>query len=367
MNKFKLFFLRYKDRIIRFLISFSVLSSLVLSSFTVGAVSSVWFLCDKPQVTDNSAYVEVVDGSGTAYVFYLFGVSPDNSTNTDINYSFYCTTDSSGYLYFKTDLRSTMSGYSCHSFYITQGNQTVATPYWVEDGYSYIRLSSINYIMGYNCDVSSVKTAYNDYCFYYSGDVIISDKLTTISNILTSVNNNISSQSAITRDKLNEILTYTVYCNSNLEKVNKTLSSILSDTNDINVKLDSILQILQAAENGVYYNPADDGTQSTVTNQQQKDDEVMQGTSTGRTEANNAISGLSGLLTTTGSVWKGSLALTKVFNLFAQSSFLVPILQLSLVLGIASFVLGTSVLSLGHFAHNSRPSRNNKKNNSDEE
>ena len=352
MKKLKLFFLRNKDRIFRFLIAFSVLSSLVLSSLSVGAVSPIWFACDKPQVTDNSAYVEVVDGSGIAYVFYLFGVSPDNSSNTDINYSFYCTTDSNGYLYFKTDLRSTMGGYSCHSFSMTQGNQTFATPYWADSGYSYIRLSSISYIMGYNCDVSSVKTSYNDYCFYYSGDVVISDKLTTISNILTSVNNNISSQSVITRDKLNEILTYTVYCNSNLEKVNKTLTSILSDTSDINVKLDSILQILQSAENGTYYNPNEDGTAGAVTNQQQADEKVMQGTATGQVETNNAISGLSGLLTTTGAVFKGSTALTKVFNLFAQSAYMTPILQISLVLGISSFVLGSAFIVVGKIKNN---------------
>lgn len=352
MNKLKLLFLEYKDRIFRFLITFSVLFSFIFSSFSTYALTPVWFACDKPQVTNNSAYVEVVDGSGTAYVFYLFGVSPDNSTNTDINYSFYCTTDSNGYLYFKTDLRSTMGGYSCHSFYMTQGNQTVATPYWADDGYSYIRLSSISYIMGYNCDVSSVTTSYNDYCFYYSGDVVISDKLTTISNILTSVNNNISSQSAITHEKLNSILTYVIYCNSNLEKVDKTLNSILSDTNSIDSKLDEVLQILQAAENGTYYNPNNDGTAGAVTNQQQADEQVMQGTATGQTETNNAISGLSGLLTTTGAVFKGSTALTKVFNLFAQSAYMTPILQISLVLGISSFVLGSAFIVVGKIKNN---------------
>ena len=348
MNKFKLFLLRYKDRIIRFLIAFSVLSSLVLSSFSVGAVTPMWFLCDKPQITNTSAYVEVVDGSGKGYVFYLIGSDGTNTVSSNVNLGFKCSIDSDGYLYFKVDEDLVQNGFTCHSFYVNQGNQVTATPYWPEGGYSYIRLYSISYIMGYNCDVSAVPTSYNDYSFYYSGDVIISDKLNTISDILRSVNTNVTTQSELTRAKLQEVL----YCNSNLEKIDGTLKSILDDTNNIDSNLLKVLEILQAAENGTYYNPNEDGTAGAVTNQQQADEQVMQGTATGQVETNNAISGLSGLLTTTGAVFKGSTALTKVFNLFAQSAYMTPILQISLVLGISSFVLGSAFIVVGKIKNN---------------
>ena len=225
------------SKIKKIAISIPIIITLLVSSSVIAfAVTPMWFLCDKPQITNTSAYVEVVDGSGKGYVFYLIGSDGTNTVSSNVNLGFRCSIDSDGYLYFKVDEDLVQNGFTCHSFYVNQGNQVSATPYWSEGGYSYIRLYSISYIMGYNCDVSAVPTSYNDYSFYYSGDVIISDKLNTISDILRSVNSNITTQSEATRAKLNEILTYCIYQNSNLEKIvdeiKKGNTSIIDNANN---------------------------------------------------------------------------------------------------------------------------------------
>lgn len=214
----------------KIVISLCIIFTLLVSTSVIAfANTAYWFLCDQPQITNNTAYVEVVDGSGKAYVFYLMGSDGTNTVSTNVNYGFKCTVDSNGYLYFKVNDNLAQNGFVCRSFYYTQGNQTFVTPFWQEGGYSYIRLGSVSFILGYNCDVSAVTTSYNDCVFYYSGDVIISDKIETIRQLLVN-------ELSLSREKLNDILTYCIYQNSNLEKIydeiKKGNSSIIDNANN---------------------------------------------------------------------------------------------------------------------------------------
>lgn len=198
---------------------------------------------------------------------------------------------------------------------------------------------SITAAHGYNCDVSMLSSS-ADFTFVYGSDTVINEKLNIINNTLSSIDFNVD----LTANRLNTLISTVMQSNAKLDQIQGIIQSEGVLTRD---KLDIIINYLQSAENGAYYNPSNDGTAGSVTNQQQKDEQVMQGTSTGRVEANNAISGLSGLITTTGAVFKGSTAITKVFNLFAQSAYMAPILQISLVLGISSFVLGSAFIVIG--------------------
>lgn len=358
MKKFKLFFLRNKEKFFRFLavfmscivLSFSVFS---FNSFATGSSNVYYSSIAQPQISSNTCYLEVITSNGGQWVLQC--VAFGRTRGSSVSVRFKATISSGGSIYISVlpdlmDLEGSDLTYPiCVSGVFTdiRDNTTrvlgTITDTSVQNGYfaglyfgSGVTISKIH---GYNCDTSSV-TSNGDFTFVYGSDTVLNQKMDIINNTLSSIDTNTD----LTADRLNTLISEVIETNANLEQIQSIIQNEGVLTRQ---KLDSIISYLEAAENGAYYNPSDDGTSSTVNNQQQKDDEVMQGTSSGRTEANNTISGLSGLLTTTGAVFKGSTAMTKVFNLFAQSAFLAPILQISLVLGISSFVLGTAFIVVG--------------------
>lgn len=252
---------------------FVIFTLLVSTSLTAFASTAYWFLCDQPQITNNTAYVEVVDEYGKAYVFYLMGTDGTNTVSSNVNYGFKATVDSNGYLYFKVNENLAQNGFVCRSFYYTQGNQTFITPFWEEGGYSYIRLGSVKFILGYNCDVSSVSTTYNECVFYYSGEVVISDKLDTIRQLLTN-------ELSLSREKLNDILTYCIYQNSNLEKI----------YNEIKNGNSSIIDNANNNANAIQENN-DKNTQNIIDNQNQL---VEQEKTETQNSGNNSVNDVSG-------------------------------------------------------------------------
>lgn len=331
MKKIKLFFLRNKDKFFRLLLVLSSVFCIFISSFFVSAAGpEINFVSSKPEISSSSGFVEFYFANGAAFYVYLIGPSSNERLHCTISGNYIIFSCSGNYV-------------SVYPFAIFVGSEGVASalPFNAQ-GYPYFDFSGWNTSLvgthGYGVAVSGSPGGL--FTFVYGSDTIINDKITSITNLLSSINSTASSNHSALID------IYSMLSAIKGDFVN-TYGLIHNEHELTREKLDKIIQLLEAAENGAYYNPADDGTQSTVTNQQQKDDEVMQGTSTGRTEANNAISGLSGLLTSTGAVFKGSSAMTKVFNLFAQSAYLVPILQISLVLGISSFVLGTAFIVVG--------------------
>ena len=396
MKKIKLFFLRNKERLFRFLMVFMSCIVLSFSCFCVtSSAATVYNMTfSQPQLDEYSGYLEI-DTSKWGGCVVWFRAFSDTSETFSGDCDFVASV-SGGKLTISLKFASTIpTQYYISGFLVNSSGYTAPLSMGGSATIVTTNMGNITNVNAYNCSLGSGLSHTSSMTFVYGADTIIVDKINAVNSVLSTINNN----TALTASRLESLLAAIYASNDRLDiiygvidelenntlltanRVESLLSAVYATNQRLDIiyglideeadltraKIDEVIQYLEAAENGAYYNPANDGTSSTVNNQQQKDDQVMQGTATGRTEANNAISGFSGLLTTTGAVFKGSVAMTKVFNLFAQSSFLAPILQISLVLGIASFVLGTSVLALGHLAHNARPSRNNKKNNSDEE
>lgn len=349
MNKFKLFFLRNKEKLFRFLtvfmscivLSFSVLPFNSLANPSSRVYSTPY---SQPQVTSNSGYIEFTTSNGWALTISFVAsnfldtnsiaptfkarvvngwllihiVQPYDSANTVLTG---CYIDV---------IWNTYGGLEAYEDVFQDG---LMLHYWLGNA------GSITAAHGYNCDVSMLSSS-ADFTFVYGSDTVINEKLNIINNTLSSIDFNVD----LTVNRLNTLISTVMQSNAKLDQIQGIIQSEGALTRD---KLDIIINYLQSAENGAYYNPSNDGTAGAVTNQQQKDEQVFAGTETGRVEASNSITGLSGLLTTTGAVFKGSTAITKVFNLFAQSAYIAPILQISLVLGIASFVLGSAFIVIG--------------------
>lgn len=349
MKKIKLFFLRNKDKLFRFLTVFMSCFILLSSSFTVfGATSSNLYETpfSQPAVNANSGYIEITTTNN--WVLVLGFTATNMLDDNPIMPQFQARVENDFLIircvkpYDDTN-PIVLSGYLIDVVYNTYYPLESYEDPSLQNGLILHRWlgnsGSITRAHGYNCDVSLLASN-GDFTILYGSDSVLVSKLNLINNTLNSIEWN----SDLTVNKLNDLITLVVHTNSNLEQIKSIIQSEGALTRS---KIDKVIEYLEAADNGAYYNPADDGTSSTVNNQQQKDEQVMQGTSTGRTEVNNAISGFGGLLTTTGAVFKGSTAMTKIFNLFAQSAYLVPILQISLVLGISSFVLGTAFIVVG--------------------
>ena len=153
-------------------------------SMNAFALQEVWFSCDKPTVTENSGYVEVVSSAGT-FVFVVYSYDTDKPF-------FYTTYDEAGYLYFYCDIDNQLNRANCYSYYLSQDGRATATPFWVSEKYSYFRVYNIYKINGYNVDVSRVSAQIpsNPYSFYYSSDVIINDTLNQILGVLSANSGN---------------------------------------------------------------------------------------------------------------------------------------------------------------------------------
>ena len=350
MNKFKLFFLRNKEKLFRFLTVF--MSCIVLSfsafpftSFANPPARVYYTSFAQPQVTSNSGYIEFITSNNWAITltFVASNFFDNNSISPKFNARIidgwllvYCVKpyEQSNIIVNGCYLDINFNTYGALESYEEINMQDgLIVHYWLGNA------GSITGAHGFNCDVSMLSSN-GDFTFVYGSDTVINEKLNIINNTLSSIDNNVD----FTVQRLNTLISTVMQSNAKLDQIQGIIQSEGVLTRD---KLDIIINYLQSAENGAYYNPSNDGTAGAVTNQQQKDEQVFAGTETGRVEASNSITGLSGLLTTTGAVFKGSTAITKVFNLFAQSAYMAPILQISLVLGISSFVLGSAFIVIG--------------------
>lgn len=380
MKKIKMFFILYKEKLFKLLTVFFTVSALSFTCFCVtSSAATVYNMTfSQPQLDEYSGYLEIETSNWGGCVVW-FRAYAQSSYSTFENSCSFISSFSNNQLRIAVDKPVNSSLYITGFLVNSSGYSASLSWGSIDDVYmSYISTNNMGRIINvnaYNCSIGSGLSHSGSMTFVYGSDTIICDKINAVSSILSSIDNN----TALTASRLESLLSAVYASNSRLDIIYgvidelenntlltanrlETLLAALYATNDrldiiyglieeegdlTRAKIDKIIQYLEAAENGAYYNPDSDGTAGAVNNQQQKDEQVIGGTETGRIEASNSIKGLSGLLTTTGSVFKGSTALTKVFNLFAQSSFIAPILQLSLVLGISSFVLGTAFIVVG--------------------
>lgn len=308
-----------------------ILLSVSIFSFSASALQEVWFSSDTPPVTNNMGYVEVVCSEGS-FVFVVFTYEyerPRFSTFTDTN----------GYLYFKAtvDNNGILSEVPCYAYRITQDGHLYTLPQDVSL-YSYFRAYNLYLLNGYNVDCSSVTVSVpaEPYTFNYSGDVIISDKLTQIISILQ----------------------------SNSGDANKIVSGINQNADknasDIQANQDKNTEQIK---NG--WKQDEDIDTSVTDDYGAKDKELQEATEQGRSEAVSVFNSFGSLFQSDGHLYKGLLSVSAIFTQFMQLDWLSSLLNFSLAIGIFAFVIGTGS-SIFKSAHEKFDNRHSKKsNNSD--
>ena len=134
-----------------------------------------------------------------------------------------------------------------------------------------------------------------------------------------------------------------------LNKINDYLYSSDARLSDINSKLDRIIAAIEAnkssAEKNDYSGPSSDQKQS-QSDLNSAEASINADTATARTDTINLFKNF----TLPGSILKGMLSVTSLFNaLCARLSFAPIILNFSLAVGAAAFLLGLSAWAIGKF------------------
>lgn len=313
MKKIKSFFLRNYQRLIRFFILFSAVACMAFSGLTASATEVYNFVFSKPEITSNSCVVEVVTANGWKMCIYVSAYSGLTSTGG------FSTT-------FKADvLNNELRIYSVKS--TTENSAGNSVPifnrgYYMEcnwnttgtlrfDGQSPACLSlansgSVTAIHGYNCDVSSVSSN-GDFVFSYGSDPVFQ-------NQLNAINSTIESFKGQNQEQLNQILQAIIDNKSSAEKNEYSATTPGQKQNQAD---------LDSAEASINADTAE-----------------------ARTSTINIFKNF----TLPGDVTKGMLSVTKIFNAMCNCIPFAPIiLNFSLAVGAAAFLLGLSAWTIGKF------------------
>lgn len=313
MKKIKSFFLRNYQRLIRFFILFSAVACMAFSGLTASATEVYNFVFSKPEITSNSCVVEVVTANGWKMCIYVSAYSGLTSTggfsttfkadvlNNELRiYSVKSTTENSA----GNSVPIFNRGYYMECNWNTTGTLTF-------DGQSPARLSlansgSVTAIHGYNCDVSSVSSN-GDFVFSYGSDPVFQ-------NQLNAINSTIESFKGQNQEQLNQILQAIIDNKSSAEKNEYSATTPGQKQNQAD---------LDSAEASINADTAE-----------------------ARTSTINIFKNF----TLPGDVTKGMLSVTKIFNAMCNCIPFAPIiLNFSLAVGAAAFLLGLSAWTIGKF------------------
>lgn len=312
MKKIKLFLIRNYQRIIRFLISFSVigcLSCFVLTT-SAGTVVDHRFYCSKPDITNNSCLIELVRADGKAFCIYVCAYKNDGSTIGDI--AFYASVvDGQLQIRPSSALLDSISAYGV--YWDNYGKMDTCTNVSIKGASLWLGGSSVvTGIHGYNVDVSTVSVADSTvgFVFDYGTDSFVIDKL---------------------------------------NKINDYLYSSDARLSDINSKLDRIISAIEAnkssAEKNDYSGPSSDQKQA-----QSDLDSAEASINADIAEARTSTINIFKNFTLPGDIMKGMLSVTKIFNAMCNCIPFAPIiLNFSLAVGAAAFLLGLSAWTIGKF------------------
>lgn len=298
MIKIKLFFIRNYQRIIRFLISFSVIGCLATAFFSASAASvSYSFPFSQPVVNESSCFVEIVNDQGFPFIVYVkVAYSAQTPQPTAVKFragvdgeSFYISY-TSNYYSGSSDIGDiTVTGYSLYSngsyAQLAYEPNVARAAIWLGSG------RSIRGIHGYNCDFTGVSSSNSDFTFVYGNDNTLNDKM---DKIIAAIESNKSSA----------------------EK---------SDYNGVSADQKTAQADLDKAEASIN---AD--------------------TATARTDTINLFKTFS----IVGDIAKGMLAVTNIFNILTDYLVFAPaLLNFALAVGAAAFLLGLSaiILKVVHF------------------
>lgn len=309
MKKIKLFLIRNYQRIIRFLISFSVIGCLLGAVLTASAGSVVdhRFYCSKPDITNNSCLIELVRADGKAFCIYVCAYKNDGSTIGDI--AFYASVvDGQLQIRPSSALLDSISAYGV--YWDNYGKMDTCTNVSIKGASLWLGGSSVvTGIHGYNVDVSTVPVADSTvgFVFDYGTDSFVIDKL---------------------------------------NKINDYLYSSDARLSDINSKLDRIIAAIEANKSSAEksnYNGVTADQKTAQSDLDKAEASINADTATARTDTINLFKTFS----IVGDIAKGMLAVTNIFNILTNDLVFAPaLLNFALAVGAAAFLLGLSAIIL---------------------
>lgn len=309
MKKIKLFLIRNYQRIIRFLISFSVIGCLLGAVLTASAGSVVdhRFYCSKPDITNNSCLIELVRADGKAFCIYVCAYKSDGSSIGDV--AFYASVvDGQLQIRPSSALLESVSAYGV--YWDNYGKMDTCTNVSIKGASLWLGGSSVvTGIHGYNVDVSTVPVADSTvgFVFDYGTDSFVIDKL---------------------------------------NKINDYLYSSDARLSDINSKLDRIIAAIEANKSSAEksdYNGVSADQKTAQAELDKAESSINSDTASARTETINLFKSFS----IVGDIAKGMLAVTNIFNvLTGDLVFAHSLLNFALAVGAAAFLLGLSAIIL---------------------
>ena len=328
MKKIKLFFVRNYQRFIRFLISLSAVSALIIGqAFTSSAVTYIDCVYAQPQLTGKNCYLEIVTSKNWRWLVCVqLDAFSDASDMSDVgftafiseNYLCVSTTTSIPSSMLLSGFRVDMVSGDMTAFeHVEAGNRNDSMKTWIGSA------GTITGIHGYNCTVTSISTATkNDFVVSYGADVSFRSYLRSISSYVSSISIDVSS-----------IKTAVNTINTNLVNIFNQDKAFFGSTN-----MDQILKAIQdnksSAEKNVYSGATDDQKKA-QSDLDAADKKITEDTAEARASTINIFKSFS----IVGDIAKGMLAVTNLFNVFTGDLVFAPaLLNFSLAIGAGAFL-----------------------------
>lgn len=329
MKKIKYFFIRQYAKIIRFLISLSVISVFIFGAFSVSAAESYYFYFSQPQVTDTSCYWEIVRSDG--YCFVVYGVASSKP-------EYFSASLSNGKIYFEARGVSEAE----QSYYILDrwtGGSLITSR---DNGIYYFALSGfgVGAIYAHNAYNKGFSAPTVDRVFLYGQDLLVNDNFSAVISLLNQLKSS-GATSAQIQQVITSIGNLDNHTNGNLKLI---LEAIKNQTTTQNAKLDEILQAIKDNKSSAEKNEYSGAT--TEQKQAQSDlDASEKKISDDTAEARASTINIFKNFTLPGDIMKGLLCVTNIFNsLCAGLPFAPIILNFSLAIGAAAFLLGLTAI-----------------------
>ena len=338
LKKIKLFFVRNYQRFIRFLISLSAVSALILGqAFSTSAITYIDCVYSPPILTGNNCYAEIITSNNWHWLVYV-EVTSLNSPSVVGDVAFRAFIGDTNYLRISADVSSVPSAYIMHGYYVdmSSGNMVMFETYNDTTVQTWIKSAgTITGFHGYNCRVGIPTATQNDFVVNYGNDIALRNALLSIQSYIPSI-----SQSAYSaKNSLLDI-------KKNIVDMFNAQKAFFGSTN-----MDQILKAIQdnksSAEKNIYSGATDDHkkAQSDLDSSEKK---ISEDTAEARASTINIFKSFS----IVGDIAKGMLAVTNLFNVFTGDLVFAPaLLNFSLSIGAGAFLLGLSaiILKVVHF------------------
>lgn len=331
MKKIKLFFVRNYQRFIRFLISLSALSALIIGqAFTSSAVTYINCVYAPPTLTGNNCYAEIVTSNNWHWLVYV-EVTSLNTPSVVGEVAFRAFIGDTNYLRISADIGSVPSAYIMHGYYVDMdnGNMVMFETYNDTTVQTWIKSAgTITGFHGYNCRAGISSATQNDFVVNYGTDISFRNSLLSIQSYIPSI-----SQSAYSaKNSLLDI-------KKNIVDMFNAQKAFFGSTN-----MDQILQAIRdnksSAEKEQYSGASAEHKQA-QSDLDASDKKITEDTAEARTSTINIFKNF----TLPGDIMKGLLCVTNIFNsLCAGIPFAPIILNFSLAIGAAAFLLGLTAV-----------------------